>query len=444
MQSDPPSYWLRSTSCEESLSESAKLEGTLKVDVCIVGGGLTGLWTAIKLKERETSLEVALVEQGRCGSGYSGRNEGLLSSWWDKWMELEALLGEEDGLRLARATDHGISAITSFCAREKIDIQLRCGGNLRITRDEQHRDRWRGMLDFLARAGENPFTEWSSDTVTARTGSPNYGIGIYEPNASSLHPGALVKGLHCVAKAKGVQVFEKTPMTDIGFGIPAVVETPRGRVVAERIVMATGAWSARFPEIRQALSVVSKHVMVTEADPALTEEAGLKSGLVISDNSPLAETYRATIDGRIVFGKRGMAGKPCFRGNVTKLLRSSSPDQSLFDDSLDRKLPRFSGLGPKMVWCAPVDHTVSGLPLFWHLGPNKNIYYGAGFSENLIGPSYWGGEILSSLALESVDEWSQSLLVRPPDRDFPNEPWRYIRSQIKHRALRRAERLANR
>ena len=443
-QSDPGIYWQRHASRGESACKSERLEETLKVDVCVVGGGLTGLWTAIKLKEQEPSLEVALLEKERCGSGYSGRNEGLLSSWWDKYPELETLLGKENALRLARVSDETISAIISFCEREKINTQVRHDGKLRLVIDGHQSDFWKETSDFLSEFGEAPFEEWSPENVISRTGSSIHGIGIYERNAASLDPGVLVNGLHRVAIRRGIQVFEKTPMRDLGFGIRAVVETPKGRVVADKIVLAMGAWNARFPEIRQAVSVTAKQIVVSEPDPFLLEQSGWSNGLVITDNRPLAETYRTTTDGRVVFGKGGVSGEPCYKGNVGALLGGGAHDQKLIKLALQRRLPFLSQVISKMCWRLPVDFTLSGLPLFWHMGPYKNVYYAVGFSDNLIGPSYLSGRLLASLILERVDELSQSSLVRPPSRDFPNEPWRYLRAKIKNRGLSRAELSANR
>src|SRR5207245_10926983 len=89
-------------------------EGDVRADVCIAGGGYTGLWTALRLKEREPSIDVVIVEADVCGGGASGRNGGFVLSWWAKFRALEELCGSEEALRLAYASARGVVDIGAF------------------------------------------------------------------------------------------------------------------------------------------------------------------------------------------------------------------------------------------------------------------------------------------------------------------------------------------
>ena len=121
------SYWL-----EEALSERVEdappVAGDLKADICIVGGGYLGLWTALRLKEREPSLDVAIVEGDICGGGTSGRNGGIVASWWAKFNSLQKLCATDEAVRLATASANAVSEIGAFCQAHEIDAHYRNDG----------------------------------------------------------------------------------------------------------------------------------------------------------------------------------------------------------------------------------------------------------------------------------------------------------------------------
>src|SRR3990172_12980362 len=122
---------VRSLWREEALvgAEAApRLEGDEQADVCIVGGGYSGLWTAIRLKEHDPSLDVVLVEADVCGGGPSGRNGGFVLSWWAKFGKLEHFCGVEEALRLAQASADAVDGIGAFCAVHGIDAHFRRDG----------------------------------------------------------------------------------------------------------------------------------------------------------------------------------------------------------------------------------------------------------------------------------------------------------------------------
>jgi hypothetical protein len=109
------SMWLREALAAGGLDQVAQLGGRVRADVCIVGGGYTGLWTAIKLKELEPSADVIVVEADVCGSGASGRNGGFVLSWWAKFNTLKKLCGSDEALRLGWASAQAVDGIGEFC-----------------------------------------------------------------------------------------------------------------------------------------------------------------------------------------------------------------------------------------------------------------------------------------------------------------------------------------
>src|SRR4249919_1462919 len=122
------SLWLQEALAAESGVVSSELTDSIQADVCVVGGGYTGLWTALRDRELEPSAEVVIVEADICGGGPSGRNGGFALSWWPKAATLAKRLGEEEALRLVHASVDAVTELGDFCEREGIDAHYRRGG----------------------------------------------------------------------------------------------------------------------------------------------------------------------------------------------------------------------------------------------------------------------------------------------------------------------------
>jgi glycine/D-amino acid oxidase-like deaminating enzyme len=121
-------FWL-----QEALGDAPPeppLRGADRADVAIVGGGYVGLWTAIRIKEKDPGCDVVLLEQDVCGGGASGRNGGMVLSWWQKLSSLLKICGEEEALRLGRASEAAIDEIRAFCEANGVDAHYRQGGFL--------------------------------------------------------------------------------------------------------------------------------------------------------------------------------------------------------------------------------------------------------------------------------------------------------------------------
>jgi len=155
----PRSFWLDEALARENLS-ATPLRADTHCDVCIVGGGYTGLWTALRLKEAEPALDVLVIERDLCGAGASGRNGGFLSTWWSKFLSLEKICGGSEALRLARAAEQSFKDIQTFCAAEGIDCALRADGWLWTATNTQQVGAWASTMEALARHGQTPIEAW--------------------------------------------------------------------------------------------------------------------------------------------------------------------------------------------------------------------------------------------------------------------------------------------
>ncbi|MGE3771735.1 MAG: NAD(P)/FAD-dependent oxidoreductase [Gammaproteobacteria bacterium] len=435
LASFPRSHWLQEALQGEPAAEAVALTQDIRADVCIVGGGYTGLWTALRLKEAEPALDVVLIERDLCGSGASGRNGGFLLSWWSKFLSLAKLCGEDEALRIAQASAAAVSSVVAFCEEHGIAADIRADGWLWVASNAAQLGAWRETIEAAGRHGMAPLVEWPADEAARRCGSPGVIGAAFEAHAVRVQPAMLARGLRRVALMKGVRIYENTPLLALAHGKPVRITVPHGQIRAERVVLAMNAWAARWAEIRQSIVVVSGDMIVTPPIPDRLEAMGWRDATLVSDGRTLVEYYRTTHDGRVAFGKGGMSGKFPFGGSIGAEVEGRSDNEAVLTGAMHQAFPALRGVPAAHSWRGPIDRSKSGLPLFWRLGRDGNVCYGVGYSGNGVGPSFLGGRILSAMALGTADEWSTCPLVRAPRRDFPREPWRWLGARLIGRAL---------
>jgi len=436
------SHWLKEAIAPGE-EDCPSLVGDMIVDVCIVGGGFTGLWTAINLKEQDPSLDVVVIEKDVCGAGASGRNGGFVLSWWAKFLSLEKICGGEEAVRLCAASAESVDAIGDFCTKEGIDAHFKRDGWLWAATNDQQIDAWDGTADAAARYQQYPFEKWAADKVGARSGSTRHQAGIFEPTAASVQPAALARGLRQSALARGVRIFEHTALTKLSGSAKPEVATPKGRIKAAKVILAMNAWSVQFAPIHRAIMVVSSDIVITDAMPERLEEMGWNDGMTISDGRMLVHYYRTTRDGRIAFGKGGMNGRWPYGSKIGTKLDGPTQIADSVLSWLQWTYPKLGKLRAADSWMGPIDRSKAGLPYFGALEGQPNTFYAVGFSGNGVGPCHVAGKILASLALEKKDEWSECGLVRPLGRDFPPEPIRYFGGKLVRRAIARTDEAAD-
>ena len=416
---------------------SSRLEGDRRADVCIIGGGFTGLWTALQLKERRPALDVALIEKDLCGSGSSGRNGGFAMSWSSKVTTLLKLSGAQEAVRLFRASEEAVVRIGAFCREHGIDAQFRHDGWLWTASNETQTGAWTPTLEALDRLGEHPFRELSRAEVQARAGSTAHIAGVLDRGVATVQPALLARGLARVAREKGVAIYERTPMTALERARPARVRTPRGAITADTVVFALNAWAIEIPEFRPYVFTLASDIVATEPAPERLREIGWTDGTAISDSRLFVNYYRTTTDGRIAFGKGG--GPVAFGGRLGETFDGPSLRPAEVERTLREWYPALKDKRIASHWRGPVTRTKTGLPFFGRMDAHPNIVYGHGYTGNGVGPSYTGGRILASLALGLDDEWTESPLAQGPPGRFPPEPIRYVGAQLVRAAIRRKE-----
>lgn len=414
------------------------LIGKLTADVVIVGGGFTGLWTAIALKQSQPALKVVILEQGQCGVGASGRNGGAMLTWSAKFPSLIKQYGLVEAINLVKSSEAAVSELAQFCQQHNIMADLRVDGAYYTATNSAQVGLMSAIADELAQQGINHWCSILPPELHLQTGSKAHIEGMYNPNAGSVHPGKLVRGLRQVALKLGVLLFENTQVTklDLTQGMKGV-KTCQGEVISPKVVVATNAWLPELlPEFKRKLVLVSSDMIITEKVPEALQRLGLSHGAATIDLRTFVHYYRTTSDGRIMLGKGG--NRFAFANKVWPFFDKPSAYQSQLQAKLKWLFPD-THFPIERSWTGASDRSVSGMPFFGELSRCKGVFYGAGYSGNGVVQSYLGGQTLAAMILGNQGGLVGSALVNKPLLAFPVEPIRYMGANLVRQAIRGGE-----
>jgi glycine/D-amino acid oxidase-like deaminating enzyme len=399
-----------------------------------------GLWTAIRIREHDPGCDVVVLEKDVCGGGASGRNGGFALSWWPKIASLVRLCGDADALAIARDSEAAIGEIRDFCRAHAIDADFRQGGWLWTATTRAQLGAWGSVVAECERLGVEAFRPLSPEEVARRSGSAVHRAGVLDPSAATVQPARLARGLRRVALARGVRIFEHTRVRSFSRRSPSVVRCDGGRLTADRVVVATNAWSAGLRELAGRLVAITSDMVVTAPAPERLRAIGWTGGECITDSQMMVDYYHATREGRVAFGKGGWG--IALGGRIGADFDRNPARAAMVEADLRRVYPSLAEVPVTHDWSGPIDRTPTSLPLLGRLGGRPHILYGVGWSGNGVGPSVVGGRILASLALGLDDRWSRYPLVdggRALGR-FPREPLRFVGAHVVRAAVARKER----
>jgi glycine/D-amino acid oxidase-like deaminating enzyme len=420
-----PAWWLEDALAREGDPASAPpLAEDATADVAIVGGGYTGLWTALALRERAPELRVTLLEAEICGHGPSGRNGGFVHGYWGALASVLSVLGEEQGLELARAGERIIPGIRAWAESRGEDVWLVEGGMLEVAAAPAQDAGVEKAVAAAARVGRAEHAvPLTPEEVAQRVRSPVFRSGVFYPECATVHPGLLVRALRRAALDAGVTVHERTPVTAVRAGSPNELQTPSGVLRATEVVLATNAALTGWKPASRNLTNFGSYVVLTEPAPEALAEIGWTGGEALVDGRMFLHYFRTTNDGRVLMGSG--SGPIGFGGRIDDRFSRDVPTAARAEAGLRRLLPGLAGVRVERAWGGPIDVSADHLP-FFRTQPGTRIHYGAGYSGHGVGPSWLGGRILASLALGADDEWTRLPLAARRVPGLPPEPFRRV------------------
>ena len=396
----PPSWYAATTPAPE---RCAPLKGETRADVCVIGGGFTGLSAALHLAGR--GYDVVLLEAHRVGFGASGRNGGQLGSGQRiEQTEIEKLVGREDADKLWTLAEDAKALVKDLIARHGIDCDLRPGiAHLGFTRREAV-DEQRYAELLAGRYGYDQIEKLDRDAAQALCPSPKYVGGTLDMGAAHLNPLAFAFGLARAAQQAGVRIHEMTEVHHIDRGDPATVRTGQGRVTADHVVLACngylggldGGVAARVMPINN--FVVATEPLGNDADRVLTRD------VAVADTRFVINYFRLSPDKRLLFGGGESYGYR-FPRDIAATVRK--PMTEIFPHLRDVRIDH--------AWGGTLAITMRRLPYLARLAPN--ILNASGYSGHGLGTATHAGKLMADAIAGQAEGFDT--MARIPTRPFP-------------------------
>ncbi|MDQ1249667.1 MAG: hypothetical protein QG597_4043 [Actinomycetota bacterium] len=427
-------YWLARP---QRPAARTPVAGRLTADLVVVGAGLSGLWTALRTKERRPDLDVVLLEGDRIANAASGRNGGFVASsithgyvnGVERWpIEFSTLY------RMGLANFEGIAETIS---RYGIDCDFARTGELDVATEAYQVPGLRAHVDLLQPYGVD-LTALSADEVQAKVASPTYLGAIADPNVGLVDPANLAWGLARAAESLGVRIFEGSPVISIqraGAGLAvgthdAVIRTPR-------VALTTAAHAPLLRRIRAYVIPVFDHVVVTAPLPAeVLAELRWQGREGVGDSANQFHYYRLTSDDRILWG-----------GYDAVYQRGERPGSALErDDFLTARLvqhlhdtfPAVAEVPLEYAWAGAID-TCARFSAFWGQAFSGQLAYVAGYTGLGVGASRFGADVLIDLLLGESTERTRLQMVNSRPVPFPPEPARQVVIDLTRRSIAAAD-----
>ncbi len=400
-----PSFWLDQTGARPTRQA---LQGTVEADVCIVGGGFTGLWTAYELLRAEPGLEVVVLEAEHVGFGASGRNGGWViakvSGSAAAWTRRG---GPEAPRTMERAVNATVAEIAAVISREGIDCDWHQGGSLMVAQTDRQLARLRAELAAERQsAGDDCGWEFLDADALAQRVAVRGGRGaLYTPLCARVQPAKLVAGLAGAAERAGAVVYERSRVLTVD---PGRVRTAGGEVRARNVLLATEGYTANLPGRRRALLPLNSAMIVTEPlGDDVWAQLRWSGAETLLDGAYVYTYSQRTADGRIAIGGRGV---PYRYGSRTD--REGPVPQRTVRELCDRLRSLFTPLGDVRV--ARAWHGVLGVSRDWCPAVGFDRAAGVGFAGGYAGD----GVATSNLAARTLRD-----LVLGRDTELTRLPW---------------------
>jgi glycine/D-amino acid oxidase-like deaminating enzyme len=395
-------------------------------DLVIVGAGYTGLWTAIRARERDPGRRVIIVEAGQVGWAASGRNGGFC--------EASLTHGEENGRsrwpqeydQLERLGRDNLDAIADTVDSYRMDVELERTGTLSVA-TEEHQIAWL--------SGDDGFLD--GPATRALVDSPTYLAGSWDRHDAALvHPGKLALELARVATELGVQIFEQSRVEIVDDG--PVVRTGRGEVHADQVVLATNVFPSLLRRNRLQTVPVYDYVLVTEPLTAEQKRAiGWDGRQRVADLANHFHYYRLTADDRILFG--GYDAVYHRGGKVRPAYEDRPETYATLASHLLTTFPQLEGIRVTHRWAGPID-TCSRFCAFFGVARQGKVAYAAGFTGLGVGASRFAGEVMLDLLGGRPTERTELAMVRERPLPFPPEPLASLGIRLTDWSMHRADR----
>lgn len=439
----PVPFWLDRAGAPEPMPP---LEGAVAADLAVIGGGFTGLWTALLAKERDPGADVVLVEGRRIAWAGTGRNGGFCSSSLTHGLANGmARFGAEIDI-LERLGRQNLDEIEQAVARYGIDCDFERTGELAVATQPWQLDGLAQTADAASRLGAD-VRLLDARQVRAQLNSPAYLGGLWDTRGCAMiDPARLAWGLRRACLAAGVRIYEHTPVTAIGDeparGRPAggrlALAAKRGTVLADRVALAAGAFAPLLRRLRYYLVPVYDYALMTRPlTQVQLDSVGWGNRQGVGEVSNNFHYYRLTGDNRILWG--GYDAVYHYGGKIAARLDQRPVTFGTLAANFYATFPQLDGLEFTHAWGGVID-TCARFCAFFGTARSGRLAYAAGYTGLGVGASRFGANVMLDLLSGERTERTELAMVRAKPLPFPPEPARSAGIGLTRWSMARADR----
>jgi glycine/D-amino acid oxidase-like deaminating enzyme len=432
---DNHSLWAATT---DPGPELPPLVGDRSADVVIIGGGFTGLSTAVELARRYPDRGIVVLEAKRVGNGASGRNGGMALHWING---VEAR-DERRCKLIYAATTRALDHIADTVARHAPQVRFHRTGCLEIYTDRKRAEKAQEKTEKLISWGL-PLKWLQGPELSALCDARGALGGVLDPTTGQLHGMDYVLALRDLARSLGVSIHEHSPALTIEEGATHHVTTPRGSVRAPALVLGTNGYTPRLGYFANQVFPLQSHVLST-APIAPDRWAELGWGPCAGFGDDLDRIAYASMgaDGRLVFGGGGNAAYDYYYGNRTARPADAQPGFEFVKTLLDRYFPKAAPeVRIEHRWTGTLGVTLSRVCSMGVAGEHRNVYYALGYSGHGVVLANLAGLVLADLYSDHHEPWREMPFYERRLGWIPPEPARWLGYQVFTRLTGRSPRV---
>jgi gamma-glutamylputrescine oxidase len=397
----PDSYYAATAT---GVEEQAALAGDHMADVCVIGGGFTGLSAALNLAER--GMSVVLLEAERVGYGASGRCGGLIGSGQRQdVLEAEEMFGHEGSRVLWDFAEMSKRDIRDRVIRHDIDCDLQKGQLVGV-----HKKSYLGwsaeMADVLAERYDYPDTHaLDRDATRAMVATDTFLEGFFDPGSMTIHPLNYLLGLARAAREAGVKIYEGSRVTNYTRTDPAIVSTDNGSVTADFVVLACNGYLGKLePRVASKIMPINNFMIATEVLGKERSSQLISGRYGVHDTRFVVNYFRLSDDHRLIFG-----GGENYRSGFPKDIAAFVRPYML------QLFPQLEGVAIDYAWGGTLSVTVNRLPHIGRLQPN--LFFAQGYSGHGISTASFAGKLIAEAIAGTAERFD--VFAALPMRTFP-------------------------
>jgi len=397
----PEGYYAKTANM---LDRFPALKGDETCDVCVVGGGYTGLSTALHLAER--GYDVILLEAQRVGFGASGRNGGQVGSGQRvEQDDLESMVGDDHAKQLWEMGEESKSTLRGLIDQYSIDCAYKPGVMHTELKPKNLHYSVSYVENLQKKYGYEQIEFLDRDKVEAALGTTAYCGGSMDWGAGHLHPLNYALGIAAAALAAGVRIFEETRVVNIQHGDPAVVVTDAGRVTAKFVALGCNGYLGDMePEVAKRVMPINNFIVATEPLGEDVARSLIRDDVAVADSKFVVNYFRLSEDHRLLFGGGESYGYKFPKDIVAK---ARVPMLEIY--------PQLENVVIDSAWGGTLGVTMNRMPDFRRVAPN--ILSASGFSGHGVAMATLAGKLMAEAISGTAERFD--IMARVPIRKFP-------------------------